>query len=406
MSRAQNTIMHFLFWLSPDIRRTRTAALTLAHLNDSAGFSGTETCLMELASHVARRRGHRCTVVGDYRGDENQDDECTRLTHTTDAGVLHATGLAADVDVVIPMFAIEDRRFQDLFTGIRDARLAVGRDPPTLIVWCHCFLMGNALDQVVRWRDAGGRVGLVGVSDWLAETMAPWAVSAALPYITIENAMSPAVFGDDRDDGAHVVVRKPLSFVFHATYERGGDVARRVARRVGGAFDVASYDTNDDARAKTTQDAPFFHGSLSKRRLARLLRASDYFVYPLVLPDGRVHHDTYGCVVLEALACGVLVVTWDVACMRAVYGDSPAVVLVPPPLCRGYDPRAPFGFNDDMLSDRSVDALATAVQALEALPAEGRERMRVAGRAWALRHTWEDRADRLMAWLHGGLLLS
>lgn len=394
--------MHYLFWLSADIRNTRTAALTLGNLNDSAGFSGTETCLMELASHVARR-GHRSTILGGYRGDEDGSDVALQITYTTDANIVDVPGFAADIDVVIPMFALEDPRFQDLLERIHDARLAAGRDAPTLVVWCHCFLAGQALDHVLRWRDSGRRVGLVGVSDWVGKYMAPWAATASLPYMTIENAMSPAVFGEDFSNS---VVREPHSFVFHATHERGGDVACRVHHRIGagGGFNLASYDTNDKGHHRAPNDTLVnFHGSMSKRGLAKLLWGSDYFVYPLVLPDTRVHHDTYGCVVLEALVCGVLVVTWDVACMRSVYGESP-VVLVPPPPCQGYDPQAPFGCNLNMLSEESVDALAAAVRSLQALPAEHREGMRVAGRAWALRQTWEARAHRLVAWVDRALL--
>jgi glycosyltransferase involved in cell wall biosynthesis len=146
----------------------------------------------------------------------------------------------------------------------------------------------------------------------------------------------------------------------------------------------ASYYTPDGGR------------SLSKRALAELVASAEFFVYPLVLQSGRVHHDTFACVVLEALAGSVDVVTWDAACLREVFGGD-RVALVPPPACPGYDPRARFGCNPRMLTDDAVAALAATVLAVAALPAGERERRRRAAAAWANGQTWMDKAGRMEA---------
>lgn len=395
-------MVHYLFWLSAETRKIRTADLTLDNLNDCAGFSGTETCIIEMAAEIARR-GHRSTIFGSYRC-EHVDPSISSLVYAAEIGPVEA----ADIDVVIPMMDMDKSPFQDLIGRIRHARLAAGRGLPTLVVWCHCF---PSLDHVLQGMNGGGRVALVGVSDWVAAYVAPWAAGVALPYRTIENALSLDVYGEDQSS---VVVRQPRSVAFHATYERGGSVACRVHRRiqdvVAGPFNVASYYILDNHAGPDQPDQPdqpgvaCFHGSLSKRGLAKMLWASDYFVYPLVLPSGFVHHDTFACVVLEALACGVLVVTWDVACMRSVYGATP-VVLVPPPPHLGYDPNSTGGFNFHMQSEEAVETLAQAVRDLEALPVERRDRMRAEGRAWALRQTWEARAEQLMAWVQQDLAM-
>jgi glycosyltransferase involved in cell wall biosynthesis len=178
--------------------------------------------------------------------------------------------------------------------------------------------------------------------------------------------------------------------VFGASYERGGEVCRRVFTKVretshsaASELVFASYYTPDGS------------SSLSKQALAELVASAEFFVYPLVLPSGSVHHDTFACIVLEALAGGVDVVSWDVACLREVFGNH--VNLLQTPTCTGYDPHARFGRNPNMLSDGAVGALADAVLAVDALPVNERERRRREAVEWATSETWTDKAVQMEA---------
>ena len=283
--------------------------------------------------------------------------------------------------------------------AISVARARRGKAPPLLMVWCQCMPSGALLHASVRWRDVRGSLSNVGVSGFVAHHVRPWATAAGIPYATIHNGLSPDVSGPDPGS-----IRELGSFVFHATFERGGAIARRVHAKLHAttsdapAFHVASYHTPDHWRQCGEAPHPMTaHGSLSKRQLASLLWRCDYFVYPLALPDGRVHHDTYGCVVLEALASGCLVVTWDVACMRSVYGEAcPAITLLPPPHDPTYDPHAAYAISYQFGTEAAVDTLTAAVAAMQALSPETRDGMRAAGHEWALRQTWESRADQLL----------
>lgn len=138
-------------------------------------------------------------------------------------------------------------------------------------------------------------------------------------------------------------------------------------------------------------------GSLSKSALASLLSRSDYFVYPLSLEDGRVHHDTYGSAVLEALAMGVVVVTWGVACMPGVYGDR--VVLLEPD---GHDRFARFARNPWMNSDSAVELLGEAVLGLER-DQDRKRGLRERGTSWARSQTWASRVNSYEGWLLSSL---
>lgn len=198
--------------------------------------------------------------------------------------------------------------------------------------------------------------------------------------------------------------KAPLSFAFHATFERGCAVAHRVFSGLGGRslFSIASYHHDPAAAALAAADPRVVdRGSLDKAALREMLLDSDYFVYPLVLPDGRVHHDTFACVVLEAMACGAVVVTWDVACLRELYGAD-CIVALDVAECglesAGYDPRAPAGRNPNLLSDAAVAALRAAVERLEADPGEKRRlRENARAKAASAAMSWAAAADALVA---------
>lgn len=236
-------------------------------------------------------------------------------------------------------------------------------------MWCHSIHAGNIalLERVCALRKVP--LLLVGVSDFVRDHVA----SLKHPetgYVTISNAVNPIIFDVNSCD-----VREDKSFVFCALYERGGSVARAVHALLQtrglqmGAMYVCSYSSYGNSTAGP---------SLSKTALASRLRSCEYMVYPLVLESGAVHPDTHACCVLEAMASGVLVVAWDVACLRGVFGDL--ITLVPAPV-----------------ASLAVSALADAVSSLIALPAGEREARRKAARVWAMQQTWDKRVVSLLS---------
>ena len=80
----------------------------------------------------------------------------------------------------------------------------------------------------------------------------------------------------------------------------------------------------------------------------------------------NVHHDTFACVVLEAFACGVTVITWDVACMKGVYGDN--IHLLKPPSCNNYNPFGQFEKNQNMRSESSMKMFIDKIDEIEKNP--------------------------------------
>ena len=130
------------------------------------------------------------------------------------------------------------------------------------------------------------------------------------------------------------------------------------------------------------------------REIKELLDTIDFFVYPLVLPPlgpAYVHHDNHCNSVMEALACGVIVITWDVVNLTTSFGD--AIVTVPHIQHGEYDPDHTDIDDPDGRSEAAVRLFADRIAYLEGHPEE-KEAIRSRARAWALEQTLKDQCDR------------
>ncbi|MEW5315190.1 MAG: hypothetical protein WDW38_006636 [Sanguina aurantia] len=320
----------FLLWQPAFIQTRRMMPTTLLNLNEGHGFSGTDTSMLEIAGHLVKR-GHGVHVLsGGPATRRPGHDGISYMSPDRsymDDPVQVRTMAAVSTLVLVYLTPESLGEMAEVMRRASNSRLRV-------VLWCHSLHLGAHEFEFVKQVCAarGAHLSVVGVSDFVREKLRPTLEACGLTgaYITIPNAVNPDLFTGEQ--GGRVGVREPRSMVFFASYERGGRIAKEVHARLGlrglamGGMHVFSY-----CDASIT--------GLSKSSLARRLRTCDIFVYPLILDCGSVHHDTFACVVLEAMASGVLVVTWDVACLRGVYGDL--ITLVPTPICPGYDPASP-----------------------------------------------------------------
>lgn len=332
--------------------------LTYDNYLDGCGFSGTEASMLEIGRRLVRD-GHRVTIcTGGGASGANSAIDTAGLSYVP----CFTPELLETLDFYSPLF---------YSTPVVHEHIQKLRDRPETLVapWLHCYMQDDEI-RALQQSAASRSFALIAVSKTVADGVA----HLGLPTYVVPNGISAEVFQAPSQWGL-----RGSHCVFFATLERGGAVAARVAKAVGKKLVFATY-FNTDARH-----------SLSKKALRRLLETCDYFIYPLVLPGDAavpfaVHHDTYACCVHEAMAAGVIVVTWDVACFRDVYGEN--VVLVPPPACDGYDPRARYGANPAMATDAAVQLLADAIRALDSDPIK-KEDLRCRARQWAFTHTWE-----------------
>ncbi len=370
----------------PNMAPLRSVSLTYDNMWSKGGFSGTDAAFMEIGKLLVDSGKFEVTVAG-YAGDN--------ATQTMDegSGILFQSAVSAlatinDYDWYCPLFFLFDDEHRAFMRQIRD------KSKTKLLVWLHCFLDDDA--ALHYWSRQGFQVYGMAASQWVYDKYLPYLETGRLWLVP--NGVSPRFFREE--------VPPPLAdrrgsggvWCFHQTFSRGGRVALRVFDRVhlrnpdaAQHMHLLTYYTPDE-RDRLAAPLAQWHGSMSKTQVAEVLRGSEYFVYPLIAPDGKMNHDTFGCVILEALAMGVIVITWNVACIPQLYGDH--VVALPPPV--GYPANNRFAADPWFMSDEAVEQLADAVLELDADPGRKAE-LRRRGMEWARQQTWAVGAEVMIA---------
>lgn len=360
--------MKFVFW-NKDIRRTHCPTTTnICHVT---GFSGTETATAEIATQLAVL-GHEVAVIC-WGAVENLREN--NVVFSESSSVAH------DADVFIVNFFVSHPEV------IRVIKHLQTHKPSThqIVVWQHCIIMDE------HWKQ-----GLAVLRPEQTMIIAPsrWALRRipeqfGRQYV-VPNAVNPNVFTEPCLTNEE---ERLGNWIFHASWERGGDVAYDVFNKYPARkqFFAAAYVN------MTTESVGMMTklGSLSKTQLRKTLCGCDYFVYPLKTPWGSVHHDTSACVVLEAMACGVIVITWKVACLPHVYGDH-IITLDPPPYDTGHADCDFFGYCHAMGNETSVKRILDKIVELDSRPDEKRS-LRKRASDWAAQQTWRRSAEGMEA---------
>jgi len=353
--------MNILFYLCPP---TRATALTYENYLQTGGFSGTENCILEMAKATSDA-GHNVYILCGHDLDTD-----IHYVSTMDKIPLKT------IDVYITDFVLDDTA-EYIAREIPDNTL--------IIIWLQCIIHD---EKIHRWQQFQKPLLLVCPSDWVLDYCSRYNVKS----IKIENAINPQVFSP-----LSHMNNKTGNFAFHASFERGGHIAMEVFKQLPFAhkMQIAQYDPKATGLPpeQINPTVKILH-SLSKIQIRQMLCESDYFVYPLALPNASIHHDTFGCVVLEAMACGVIVISWDAACLRQLYGNN--MILLPTPLCDGYDPNNKLNQrNPNMLGQGAIDLFIIAIKQLESSP-DKKEAIRQRAYKWAIEKTWDKQAAILL----------
>jgi glycosyltransferase involved in cell wall biosynthesis len=166
------------------------------------------------------------------------------------------------------------------------------------------------------------------------------------------------------------------SFVFHAGFDRGGHITCEVFKRLNldnKKLYVCGYDT---LRNVAYNDNIEFLNSIDKSLLFNILSKTEYFIYPLVAPNNitngnppnLVHKDTFGCVIAEALAHNVIVLTYPVGAVKEIYGDH--LIYLPFPSNANINSLNSFEmtFDETLNSEEAITTIIKMVEFLEARP--------------------------------------
>jgi glycosyltransferase involved in cell wall biosynthesis len=350
--------MKFVFIIEGCIKRKLEH--TYENYINNCGFSGTEAQILEMSNWL-NKMGHNSIVV--------KDTELINLKDTD------------DIDVFCPSF------YSWLQTIINFCKIL--KSKTKILLYIQSFADCRQIFNLKK------NVYIVGVSDYVKL----YYLKHGYPYKTIYNAINDEIFTNNTLD----YESKKGNYVFFASYERGGEICLKIFNKLANAYDniklhITSYEPKDIYKISQNNSQNIItYSSLSKRDIKALLDKCDYFIYPLVNNlTGSVHHDTFACVVLEALACGVSVVSWNVACLKNLYKDN--IYLIEPPLCHRYNPLDQFGFNINMTSEDSINLFVNKINEIEASP-ELKLAKKIQAREWALSHTWENKTKELLEFI-------
>jgi hypothetical protein len=180
-----------------------------------------------------------------------------------------------------------------------------------LIYWYHMAWVYCINEMVDFCNERSIKMGFLNISKW-AEGQNDWSIKVGVEKIenTLVRIIPNPIMTDLMDEIANRgVERKNRSSIFHAQYGRGGDVADRTINELGWEpmykFDYINHQNGTD-----------------KETLFSKLLETDYFIFPLYHPNGCVYKDTFSCSVAEAIAAGVIVITYSLGAVPEYFSDG------------------------------------------------------------------------------------
>jgi glycosyltransferase involved in cell wall biosynthesis len=366
--------MHFLFFLPEHAYAQREQKFRYENMIKGSGFSGTDASVLEHARYLTRQ-GHHVQII--LNEESQEDGVCFLNVHKLSQYDF------STVNVFSPLQFINQQGTVDIILKLPKTCLFVW--------WMHCF--PNDYDtQVANFViNQGLKLIAVTPSEFVTNHVKNNPFSSSVT--TIKNSIDRNIFTLEKLQKPHL---KKGNFSCHSSFERGGIISYKVFQKFRehfnyGTFHVCSYYMGDAETLnmlKKDQNVNI-KGSLSKERVSLHLNSCDYFVYALALPNGCTCHDTYACCIHEALASGVIVITWDVAGHKNLYGD--AIVLVEHIPHPDYNPKAPYNATGtwNHSSDEAISKLFNIVKFFEDNPIE-KEKQRQRAIDWAFHpdRTW------------------
>ena len=185
-----------------------------------------------------------------------------------------------------------------------------------------------------------------------------------------------------------------LTFVWAASFERGGPTTERVFNEMNGSrLYIMNYDTHASIGPHEGPNI-VFGKSGDKLTVLKAMQQSSYFLYPLSLPmehkhwGGYVNKDTFACCVAESLAMGTIVVTWKVAALPELYPEGEGIVYIPFPKTANLQALQSTDHpikDESLLSDEAISNIKTTISNLESDPARVAE-LRAKGEKWSREH--------------------
>jgi hypothetical protein len=300
--------VRILFTLIGNSRRSNY--LTGSNLRTGgAGGSGTDTSTILIAEYFASK-GHEVTILMDDLEPALKKDKNVFNWGMKDNGVVYSN---------FNLDGVQNKEFDILvnslwFDAYRNLPVKIKHG---LIYWCHMqWLYG--MGEIINFaRDNSLKLGFVHISNWEKQHTSPVIENIKTQIEnTFETIIPNPVFDEMIEQVKQKnIIKKPHKFIFHASWPRGGNVAVEAVRQL--AMPKKEFHAFDYLMVIHDHKDSFFHihNGVDKNTLFEHLAESEYFIYPLYTPYEDVHKDTFSCVVAEALAFGVNVLTYPLGAL-------------------------------------------------------------------------------------------
>lgn len=257
-----------------------------------APSSGTDQSVIMVSEYLVSK-GHEVTIVL-----EKTDKQPCRGVNYTDFSY---EGIKdSEIDVLVSAL---------WFDKYKDFPFKINKG---LIYWYHMAWVYGINEMIEFCNDRSIKMAFLNISKW-AQNQNEWNISLGKSKIenTINVIIPNPIMTDliDEINNESVVLKKEKTSIFHAQYGRGGSIADRVVNELG--WDkISLFDYVNPA-----------NGTDKKTVFTKLLEA-DYFIFPLYHPNGCVYKDTFSCSVAEAVAAGVIVITYPLGAIPEYFSDG------------------------------------------------------------------------------------
>lgn len=369
--------MRILFWVIGNSRRSNFLNGDTIRTG-GAGASGTDTSSILVAEYLASPEGgsHEVVMSVDplepllyqtYTQEGKSFIPGTKYrgviyTHPTLEGIENKT-----FDILVNMLWFED--YESLPIQVTKA----------VIIWCHVQWF-YGYDKLVNYLHKYKlRCGIVHISDWAM------GFNVQLANLVIQNcpgSKQTMIYNPLLTD---IIEQIPIQhnrilgkFIFPVSWGRGGTVSLDTVRSLN--IPNKSFYAFDYLMCIHDHRDIFFHKyeGVDKTTLFQHLSNSDYFIYPLYTHYENVHMDTFCCAVAEALALGVIVITYPLAALPEIYKDYCVWLDIPEELSHDDLQRQQL-IQDKEGRFKNIQPILDKINYLEQHPEE-KEKLRYKGR--------------------------